>query len=441
MLIGSLLPATWRLPLFNEADFDETEFSTMNPTLRIVLFLSTVIGVTVGLHVYFYLRLVRDTSLPSPWRRLATFVVLTLLLSLIGAMFLRRLLPFEATRWVMTPIYLWMGMMFYVFLLLLSGDLLRLGVRVSSWIASREAPDPQRRLFLSRLLGGAAVAGATAIATLSTRRALALSRVVVEKVEVPLARLPRALDGFRIAQLSDLHIGPTLGKEWLEGIVARTNALGADAIVITGDLVDGSVKQLREDIAPLTKLKAREGVYLCTGNHEYYSGAVEWCAEFSRMGLKVLRNERVAIGRDVRDSERDASRAASRAASARVTFDLAGIDDYNARAEGEAGHGPDLNKALAGRDAERELVLLAHQPRHIHEAAAAKVGLQLSGHTHGGQLWPWHYLVKLQQPYLSGLVDHQGSKLYISQGTGFWGPPLRLGSHAEISLITLRASS
>lgn len=402
----------------------------MNPTLRIVLFLSTVIGVTVSLHLYFYFRLVRDTSLPSPWRRLATFAVLTLLLSLLGSMFLRRVLPFEAMRWVMTPVYLWMGMMFYVFLLLLSGDLLRLGVRISHWLGSRGAPDPERRLFLSRLIGGAAVAGAATIATLSTRSALALSRVVVEKVEVPLARLPAALDGFRIAQLSDLHIGPTLGKAWLEGIVAKTNALGADAIVITGDLVDGEVSDLREDIAPLTQLRAREGVYLCTGNHEYYSGAVQWCAEFERMGLKVLRNERVAIGRDA---------SGERASGERVTFDLAGIDDYNARAEGEAGHGPDLKKALAGRDEQRELVLLAHQPRHIHEAAAAKVGLQLSGHTHGGQLWPWHYLVKLQQPYLSGLVDHQGTKLYISQGTGFWGPPLRLGSRAEISLITLRA--
>jgi predicted MPP superfamily phosphohydrolase len=395
----------------------------MTDRFRIIIFLTMVISIAASLHFYLWARLIRDTSLPTTWRRVGTVAVVTLVVALLGSLFARRMIPIGASRSFLLPIYIWMGMMFLMFLGLLSGDIVRLLLKLVSLVQTSETravADPERRIFLARTIGGVATTAAVAATLFGTRRALALSNVVTEKVDVPLTRLPRALDGFRIVQLSDLHIGPTLGKEWLEGIVHRANKLEPDIIVITGDLVDGDVETLRPEVAPLAKLAAKQGVFFCTGNHEYYSGAVSWCAEVQRLGIRVLRNERVSIG------------------NGEASFDLAGVDDYSAKGMAP-GHGPDLQRALAGRDQSRELVLLAHQPRHIHQAAEAGVGLQLSGHTHGGQIWPWHYLIYLQQPYVSGLVNHQGTMLYVSQGTGFWGPPIRIGSRCEISQITLRS--
>ena len=222
----------------------------------------------------------------------------------------------------------------------------------------------------------------------------------------------------KILHISDLHIGPTLDREWCAGIVERVNVLEPDLIVVTGDVVDGSVEELEHDVAPLQELTAPHGVLFCTGNHEYYSGPDAWCAHYEKLGMRVLRNERVEV----------------------LGIDVAGVDDYRSRGMAK-GHGPDLPAALAGRDEKRELILLAHQPVAVLEAAKHGVGLQLSGHTHGGQIWPFHYLVKIAQPYVAGLVDHEGTKLYINQGTGFWGPPLRIGSFAEITQVTLRAKS
>jgi len=238
---------------------------------------------------------------------------------------------------------------------------------------------------------------------------------------VSLARLPPALSGTRIVHLSDVHVGPTIQRAFIETIVAQCNALAADLIVITGDLVDGSVEELREHVAPLSSLRAKYGVFFVTGNHEYYSGAADWCGELERLGVRVLRNERVSIGDET------------------ASFDLAGVDDHSAHRFGN-GHGEDLPKALRGRDLSRELVLLAHQPRTIFEAQAHGVGLQLSGHTHGGQLWPWTYLVRLQQPVVAGLARFGNSLVYVSCGTGYWGPPMRLGAPSEIAELTLRST-
>ncbi|HSO00071.1 MAG TPA: metallophosphoesterase, partial [Candidatus Nanopelagicales bacterium] len=223
-----------------------------------------------------------------------------------------------------------------------------------------------------------------------------------------------------IVQLTDVHIGPTIGREWLEGIVARVNELEPDLVAITGDLVDGRVADLREHTAPLAKLRAKHGVYFVTGNHEYYSGADEWIEELSRLGVRVLRNERVTIGEGA-DS-----------------FDLAGVDDWKAGGFG-GGHGPDLKRALAGRDPGREVVLLAHQPKQVVQAAEMGVGLQLSGHTHGGQIFPWGYFVRLDQPHVQGLGQHGETQIYVSRGTGYWGPPMRVGAPPEITLVELEA--
>ncbi|MBK8479914.1 MAG: metallophosphoesterase [Proteobacteria bacterium] len=389
--------------------------------LRLLIFAVSVIGVAVGLHAYLWRRLVRDTALPPPWRLAALGLLVFLVLALVAAIVLRRVLAPELMRWIAQPVYLWLGLLLLLLTALVAGDALSVLAWLTRRLSGQGGPvDPQRRVALSRLLGGAAVAWAGGAGIFGARAARDGARLVTRRVEVPLAGLPAALDGFRIVLLTDLHIGWSLRRAWLEEVVARVNALAPDLIAITGDLVDGSVQELRDEVAPLATLRAAHGSFFCTGNHEYYSGAVAWCAAIEALGVRVLRNERVAIGAGAEG------------------FDLAGIDDYSS-AGMAPGHGPDLPRALDGRDPQRALVLLAHQPRAIFEAARLGVGLQLSGHTHGGQIWPMTYLVRLQQPYVQGLVRHEGSWLYISQGTGYWGPPMRLGTIAEITELTLRA--
>jgi predicted MPP superfamily phosphohydrolase len=242
-------------------------------------------------------------------------------------------------------------------------------------------------------------------------------------VEIPLPRLASTHDGLTLIQLTDLHIGPTIGRESLAALVATTNAVNPDIVAITGDLVDGSVEDLRESVAPLGDLSAKYGVYFVTGNHEYFSGATAWVAELGRLGIRVLRNERVTIGQGA-----DA-------------FHLAGVDDRSAARYPADGHREDLEKALGNRDPQRAVVLLAHQPRTVLDAALYGVDLQISGHTHGGQIWPFGALVRLQQRFLAGLGRHKDTLIYVSRGTGYWGPPMRLAAPAEITQLVLRAGS
>jgi predicted MPP superfamily phosphohydrolase len=189
---------------------------------------------------------------------------------------------------------------------------------------------------------------------------------------------------------------------------------------VTGDLVDGSVRRLADEVAPLAELRARHGVFFVTGNHDHYSGASAWAERARQLGMRVLRNERVEI----------------RAEGA--SFDLVGVDDHRGNPASRDGR-EDLPRALAGRDASRPALLLAHDPSTFKRASRAGVDLQLSGHTHGGQIWPFVYLVRLAIPFIAGLYARNGSRLYVSRGTGFWGPAMRLGAPAEITLITLRS--
>lgn len=254
----------------------------------------------------------------------------------------------------------------------------------------------------------------TAIGFVNARR---VARVV--RVEVPIAGLPAALHGYSIAQISDIHVGPTIRRPYLNAIVTRVNALKPDAIAVTGDLVDGSVQRLALHTEPLSRLSAPDGSFFVTGNHEYYSGAEQWIAEVRRLGLRVLMNEHVIRRRG------DAA------------LMIAGITDYSAHLFNPA-HKSDPQQAAAGApDDVAVRILLAHQPRSAPAAADAGFDLQLSGHTHGGQFFPWNLFVPLQQPFVAGLNRVRSLWVYTSRGTGYWGPPKRFGAPSEITLVKL----
>ena len=384
----------------------------MSHTHQIVVVLSIALCVATLMHWLVWARLFRDTAAPRWLRRCAALTLALLLLALPVANVVARARGPRPWVWLA---FLWMGVSFYLFVSLLAADLVFLVARIAGPL------EPARRTMLRRWLGGAA-----ALVTLSASGAgvyEALRRVRVVDVEVPLARLPKAFDGFTIVQVSDIHVGSTIGRPFIEGLVERINALAPDLVAITGDLVDGPVSRLSHATAPLAGLRSTHGTYFVTGNHEYYSGAAPWMAELGRLGIRVLRNERVPIT----------------GADGVLGFQLAGVDDWRSK-DLAPGHGPDLAAALAGHDPTQELVLLAHQPAQAPEAQRLGVGLQLSGHTHGGQLWPFRYLVRLQQPFIAGLDRLEQLWVYTSRGTGYWGPPMRVGAPAEITRIRLRAA-
>jgi uncharacterized protein len=240
----------------------------------------------------------------------------------------------------------------------------------------------------------------------------------VVDVEVPLADLPPQLEGFTIAQISDIHVGPTIKRNFVEAIVDRVNRLGADMVAITGDVVDGSVRELAHHTEPLGRLESRHGTYIVTGNHEYYSGVHAWIHELRGLGARVLMNEHVVLDHD----------------GAKLA--VAGVTDYSAH-HFDPSHRSDPHAAVKGAPTGAPKVLLAHQPRSASSAADAGYDLQLSGHTHGGQFWPWNLFVRLQQPFTAGLNRLGGMWIYTNRGTGYWGPPMRFGVPSEITLIRL----
>jgi len=374
--------------------------------------------VSAGIHAYLWVRLIRPAPLSRRWRIAATAGLILMFLSIPITTSSRLYAPeLSATLgWIALP---WMALAGLTFVALVAMDVARLvGWLGQRSLGRRAAPGLSRRQFLTRVTGGAAiVVGSSSVAT---GMAEARGTHEVVDVEIALPRLPRALDGFTIVQLTDLHVGMTIDRAFVERVVEHANRLSPDLIALTGDLVDGKVEDLRREVAPLGQLRARHGVFAVTGNHEYYSGADAWIAEISRLGVRYLRNQRVAIG-DGADR-----------------FDLAGVDDYTA--DNWPGHGENLPAALAGRDPARALVLLAHQPRQVRRAAQHGVDLQLSGHTHGGQIWPWHYIVRMQQGgLLAGRYTHGDTQLYVSRGCGYWGPPVRLLAPLEITRVILRA--
>ena len=373
-------------------------------------------------HLYLWFRLVRSTGTSRRWR-IGGAVVLGVLF----AVFLTAITTQRSAAWSQITVLhgvgnVWLAMVLYLFLALLVGELVRLVVmlvrRTRSTAGGRSGPGPvdvRRRLLLSR--GIALGAGVAATATVGWGMTQALRPDVrVLRQAVPLDRLPAGLDGYRIAVVTDLHLGALNGRAFTERVVAAVNAEQVDAVALVGDLVDGSVAALSDSVAPLAGLTSADGTFFTTGNHEYYSGAGEWMRHLPTLGITVLHNASVGITRGA-DSLR-----------------IAGINDWTGEQNGDPAN---LETALADRADGETVVLMAHQPRQVGAAAAAGVDLQLAGHTHGGQIWPFHYAVLAQQKVLFGLSRHQDTWLYTSRGIGFWGPPVRVGAPPDITVLTL----
>ncbi|WP_338896445.1 metallophosphoesterase [Streptomyces sp. TG1A-60] len=440
------------------------------------------------LHWYAWRRLVRDTTRgPGLARRVGTAVfVAGPVLMVAGFAAERGGAPFWLQQTLTWPGFMWLALALYLLLALLAGELVRPLVR---WLVARRAPavsaqrteaetrsepvppvrapesvpagaqpteaaepatarsteaaepvtarsgaaepapaepgrpasptapgspaspaDPSRRLFVSRVVGGAVAAAAVGTVGYGTYGVVRGPKV--KRVTVPLAKLPRAAHGFRIAVVSDIHLGPLLGRGFAQKVVDTINSTQPDLIAVVGDLVDGSVADLGPAAAPLAGLRARHGSYFVTGNHEYFSGVEQWVEEVRRLGLVPLENARREL----------------------PYLDLAGVNDASGADQGQ---GPDYARALGDRDTSRAVVLLAHQPVQIHDAVEHGVDLQLSGHTHGGQMWPMNYVAQAANPTLAGLERYGDTQLYVSRGAGAWGPPVRVGAPSDITVVEL----
>ena len=305
-----------------------------------------------------------------------------------------------------------MGLFSSLFVLTLLRDALLFAVAFVAWVAPGT-------LALGEVASGTAAAvpllglAVTLWGFVNARRTAA-----VVSVDVPIADLPSGLHGFTIAQISDIHVGPTIKRAYLKRIVEAVNRLDADMVAVTGDLVDGSVRELAGHVAPLGALSSRHGTFFVTGNHEYYSGAPAWVTELRRLGLNVLMNEHVVL------QHGDASLL------------VAGVTDFSAH-HFDPAQRSDPQAALAGAPEAGTRVLLAHQPRSAEAAERAGFHLQLSGHTHGGQFLPWNLFVRFQQPFTAGLHKLRRLWVYTSRGTGYWGPPKRFGAPSEITRLRL----
>ncbi|MFF0073349.1 metallophosphoesterase [Streptomyces sp. NPDC005494] len=433
-----------------------------------------VLALLAGVHRYVWRRLIGDTTRPgSAARRAGTVAAFVLPLLSVGALTAGRAgFPFWLQQVLAWPGYLWLAALLYLTLALLAGEAVRPLLRrflarrdtaagaepreqVPATVAAAtaeadavaaataeadagpgapagaeagsggtrtdvappaEAPasppvaDPSRRLFVARAVGGAAALAGLGTVGHGTYGVLRGPRT--KRLTVPLAGLPRSAHGFRIAVVSDIHLGPVLGRAHTQRIVDAINATSPDLVAVVGDLVDGTVADLGPAAEPLARLESRHGSYFVTGNHEYFSGAAEWVDHVRELGMHPLENARVEIG----------------------GFDLAGVNDVAGESEGQ---GPDFARALGDRDRSRASVLLAHQPVVIDEAVKYGVGLQLSGHTHGGQLWPGNLLAELANPTVAGYERYGDTQLYVSRGAGAWGPPVRVGAPSDITVVEL----
>ncbi|MFD5392800.1 metallophosphoesterase [Streptomyces sp. NPDC127097] len=450
-----------------------------------------VLGLFFGVHRYLWCRLVRDTTTPgSRPRRTGTAAAFVLPLTTLAALLAGRAgAPFPLQQALAWPGYLWLALVLYLTLALLAGEVVRAiwlralpdheppAERAPSPTGPAHGPGPEpapatpepspdpapgsspglpptpaptpvptatptptpspsaspspsssptllpprtpalppvatppRRLFLARAVAAGASLAATAAVGYGT--ATTLRGPVVKRVTIPLAKLPRTAHGFRIAVVSDIHLGPVLGRAHTRRIVETINRTHPDLVAIVGDLVDGNVTDLAPAAEPLRELRSRHGAFFVTGNHEYYSGADQWVDHVRELGIHPLENARTEL----------------------PGFDLAGINDVAGQTEHA---GPDYDQALGHRDPARAVVLMAHQPVTIHDTVRYGVDLQLSGHTHGGQMWPFTYIADATNPTIAGLERYGDTQLYVSRGAGTWGPPVRLGAPPDVTVVEL----
>ena len=392
----------------------------MSNAARFIPFFLVVALLVVATHVYLYRRLVRDTGADLRWRRVGATLLGVLALSGILSRLLSFALPDQLAHRVGGVGFFWVGIALYLVLALgLVDGLKALGrMRRKDELAPVVGPpSPERRVFLARAVGAGALAVAGGAGGLGVFRAYRPPRITDQAVRLP--HLPKELDGVTIVQLSDIHTGHSVQDAWMKELVERSAALKPDLFVITGDLADASVAQIGGIAARLGQVPARFGRFFVTGNHDCYSGAKEWCAALPKMGVEVLRNRWVTIG-----------------GSGQPSFDLAGVEDSGARLSRD-GAEYDLDAALAGRQADRATVLLNHRPNDFDRAVELGVGLQLSGHTHGGQTFPFTAVAQAIWRRCAGLYEKGDARLFVSRGVGFVGPPMRLGSPPEIVRITL----
>jgi len=369
--------------------------------MRIVIFMTLFLFVFALLNLYISKRLVKHLDLNKKIKRLLNIFLVINYVGIIGYISGRYFVNIPDTIYFLFSIPI--GIVFLLFCTAIIYDI--------SKISLNKLPiSNSRRTFFKKSLD----VGALVVATALSARALYEARfIAIEKVSIDIQGLKQS---YKIAQLSDVHIGGLINQKFIRGIVEKVNNLKPDLVVITGDLVDIKIEEAKETLSELKNLSSTHGTYFVVGNHEYFHGIERIIKEVKSLGITVLENENVYIGEKSKG------------------FNLAGV--YDVMGYRVDKYKPDIKKALENKE-DSPTILLAHQPRYIEEVKEG-VDLILSGHTHGGQLYPFRFLVKLVQPYLSGLYRHNDKlQIYVNRGTGFWGPPMRLGANSEITDITI----
>lgn len=370
-------------------------------------------GVLLVVHAYLYWRLVVCTGSGRRWRIGGGVVLAVLYSALFASLAMQRWGPWHYVTGVHAVGMTWLAVVIYLALLLLTVEVAQLMVLTARRLLGRSSDDDRQRRFAH---ASAIVAGVAAVSVVGYGLSQAFGPIRTVHARIVVPELPAQFEGYRIALATDLHLGPLSGRARTQEVVDLINHEHVDLIALVGDLTDGLPGNLIDATAPLADLAAADGVLFTTGNHEYYFDAAAWEGALPGLDITVLDNASLAVERG----------------AARVLF--AGINDYTGE---EFGDSADLTLALSGRQPADTVILLAHQPRQVDMAADAEVDLQLSGHTHGGQFWPFHLPTRAQQGTLAGWSKHGDTQLWTSRGAGFWGPPIRVGAPPDVSILTL----